>query len=246
MDSFDLTPILAAWPHDPGRLSVRRFPGLDGREKLQIRLELGIIQMDAQGRPDGAPSLLDLHEAQLDRYVRTGGQPTAFVLSPDECRALRDEAAQYHHRATAYFSLSDFPAVVRDCRRSLALFDLCRMHASEEADQTALERFRPQVIMMRTRAEAEAAMQAGVPRDALAALDAGISEIQRHLHEAGEPGSAEHSNELALLSSMREVLMPRLPASQRSELEARLRAAIAAENYELAAILRDEIRQLRG
>jgi protein-arginine kinase activator protein McsA len=38
--------------------------------------------------------------------------------------------------------------------------------------------------------------------------------------------------------------VPRLPPAQRAELEARLRAAIAAENYELAAILRDELRLL--
>ena len=43
---------------------------------------------------------------------------------------------------------------------------------------------------------------------------------------------------------MRDALVPRLPASQRVELEERLRAAIDAENYELAAILRDELRLL--
>ena len=38
--------------------------------------------------------------------------------------------------------------------------------------------------------------------------------------------------------------MPRLPASQRVELQTRLSNAIDRENFELAAILRDEIRQL--
>ena len=51
-------------------------------------------------------------------------------------------------------------------------------------------------------------------------------------------------NEVQLLRGMREMLVPKLPTSQRSELEERLRAAIRAENYELAAILRDELRQL--
>ena len=44
---------------------------------------------------------------------------------------------------------------------------------------------------------------------------------------------------------MRDLLTPKLPASQRIELEDRLHAALAAENYELAAILRDELRQVR-
>jgi protein-arginine kinase activator protein McsA len=43
---------------------------------------------------------------------------------------------------------------------------------------------------------------------------------------------------------MRAVLVPRLPTSQRAELEERLRRAVAAENFELAAILRDELRTL--
>jgi protein-arginine kinase activator protein McsA len=36
--------------------------------------------------------------------------------------------------------------------------------------------------------------------------------------------------------------VPQLPPAQRTELEERLRAAVRAENYELAAILRDELR----
>jgi protein-arginine kinase activator protein McsA len=41
-------------------------------------------------------------------------------------------------------------------------------------------------------------------------------------------------------------LVPKLPSSQRAELQERLRAAIDSENYELAAILRDELRLLDG
>ena len=44
---------------------------------------------------------------------------------------------------------------------------------------------------------------------------------------------------------MREVLVPKLPSSQRHELEQRLKATIEAENYELAAVLRDELRMMR-
>ena len=44
---------------------------------------------------------------------------------------------------------------------------------------------------------------------------------------------------------MKEVLIPQLPPSEKADLKERLLAAIAAENYELAAILRDELRLLR-
>ena len=54
----------------------------------------------------------------------------------------------------------------------------------------------------------------------------------------------EQSNEVILLRGMRDLLVPKLPSSQRAELEDRLQRALDAENYELAAILRDELRQM--
>ena len=51
-------------------------------------------------------------------------------------------------------------------------------------------------------------------------------------------------NEVQLLRGMRDALIPKLPVSQRNELQERLRAALDSENYELAAILRDELRML--
>ena len=53
------------------------------------------------------------------------------------------------------------------------------------------------------------------------------------------------SQEVQLLKNMRESLIPKLPVSQKSELKKRLTEALAAENYELAAILRDELAALK-
>ena len=54
------------------------------------------------------------------------------------------------------------------------------------------------------------------------------------------------AGEVQLLRGMRDALVPKLPTSQRVELQDRLRAAVEAENYELAAILRDELRLMDG
>ncbi|MEE2972755.1 MAG: UvrB/UvrC motif-containing protein, partial [Planctomycetota bacterium] len=70
-------------------------------------------------------------------------------------------------------------------------------------------------------------------------LDAAITELREAVPDGGgEP------QEIPMLEGMRDVLQPQLPTSQRYELERRLQAALTAENYELAAILRDELRQL--
>jgi protein-arginine kinase activator protein McsA len=47
-----------------------------------------------------------------------------------------------------------------------------------------------------------------------------------------------------VLKGMKETLTPKLPVSQRAELKARLAQAIKQENYELAAILRDELKSI--
>jgi excinuclease UvrABC helicase subunit UvrB len=79
-----------------------------------------------------------------------------------------------------------------------------------------------------------------------------IAEARRLLEEAvaeirgGLAEGAADPPECAMLEGMRDVLQPKLPVSQRHELERRIQSAISAENYELAAILRDELRQLRG
>ena len=82
-------------------------------------------------------------------------------------------------------------------------------------------------------------LRAGRPGEARRCLDEAIQEIRRDL-----PRDTPEPPEVVMLEGMRDVLQPKLPSSQRHELDRRLKAALEAENYELAAILRDEIRQL--
>ena len=51
--NFDISHLLDHWDYQPGQVVVRRLVGKDGQEKIQLRLDLGLLQMNAQGRPDG-------------------------------------------------------------------------------------------------------------------------------------------------------------------------------------------------
>ncbi|HBZ97698.1 MAG: hypothetical protein CMJ41_09110 [Phycisphaerae bacterium] len=240
MDFSDLTRFLADWPRAMGQFQVREVQAADGRMLIQVRIDLGVIQMETEGRPDGEkpgghPSLLDRATARL---AEEGSQ---VLLDTDECRAIRDEAVQFYHRYVAFFNLNRFEAVIRDADHALRCLDLCRDHAGSEEDRVRLEHLRPQVFTMKVRAAAELAMSHRQPRAAMAAIDQGLSELEELLG----PDVAERSNEMHLLRGMREMLVPKLPASQRVELEERLQAALDDENYELAAILRDELRMMK-
>ncbi len=271
--SADLTKLLSEWPFEPGKLNVRLIEGEDGESRIQVRLDLGILQMFTEGRPDGVrpqgfDSLLEYHETRLDEFNSqaagagpeasadsdnpaagqasggTGGGPR-FVLSADECEELRNEAVQYYHRYMALLVIEDFEGVIRDTSRNLRVLDLCANHAETEGDRAAMEQFRPYITMMRARAMASQAIKDNEPKAALHAIDEGLEALKQYFSEQGEPDLFEQSGEVQMLKGMRDALVPKLPVSQKSELRARLSKAIEQENYELAAILRDELRLLK-
>ncbi len=245
----DLSRILEEWPYEPGKINVRMIEGDDREPRIQLRLDLGILQMRVSGRPDGVrpegyESLLEFHEARLDEHVATQGSGAGYVLNEEECRELREEAVQYYHRYVCLMVLEDYDGVVRDTTRNLRVLDLCSKFAETEGDRTILEQFRPYITMMRARALASQALKDNEPKAAIHAIDQGLDALRQYFSDMDQPDMYDQSNEVQVLKGMRESLTPKLPVSQSAELKARLQKALAAENYELAAILRDELKTM--
>lgn len=248
--SNDLSRVLQSWPYEPGKINVRLIDGDDGESRIQLRLDLGILQMRVNGRPDGTrphgyESLLEYQEARLDEMQRSQGSAAEFVLDEEACRELREEALQYYHRYVCLLVLEDFEGVVRDTTRNLRVLDLCGKYAETESDRETLESVRPYILMMRTRAQASQAIMDNEPKAAIQALDQGLESLRQFYGENAESGAFDSSNEVQILKGMKDALTPKLPVSQKAELKQRLSDALSRENYELAAILRDELRGLR-
>lgn len=247
--NHDLTDFLREWPHEPGQLNVRLIRGVDGEPKVQMRLDLGVLQMEMSGRPDGLrpngfESLLDEFEAAMDDHHADEGEEP-FLISTEDCRRLREEAVQYYHRYISLLVLGEYEAVWRDTSRNLRVLDLCRDHAEADEDREVLEQFRPYLLMMRTRSIASRFIADSEPRAALFALDDGIDDLKHAFDGVNRADLFEDANETKLLRGMKAELTKKLPASQRTELNTRLQEAIRNENYELAAILRDELNNLK-
>lgn len=249
----DISGLLKQWPFEPGRLNVRTITGRDGEPRIQMRVDLGILQMHTEGRPDGQrpfgfESLLEYHESRLDQAKSEAmeAEQAEFSLSGEQCRELRDEAVQYYQRYMSLLVLEDFEGVVRDTSRNLRVLDLCHKHGSAEADRQAMEPFRAFITMMRARALASQAIKDNEPKAAIHAIDDGLEALRQHFMTSGQESGFDQSAEVQTLRGMREALVPKLPLSPRAELQQRLDDAIKAENYELAAILRDELRGLSG
>ncbi|MGC4032905.1 MAG: UvrB/UvrC motif-containing protein [Tepidisphaeraceae bacterium] len=248
----DLGQILAGWAYEPGTINVRRITGLDGLPKLQMRLELGLLQMEVTGRPDGQrphgfESLLEYHHHRLtEARQKSGGILEGFALSPDDCSQLREEAAMYYQRYLSLFVLGDFPAVVRDTSRNLRVLDLCGQYAVQEQDRILLEQYRPYIVMMRTRAAASILFKDQKLNEALATVREGLSQIRAFFDKFGQSEAFARSEEVKVLKRFAREIKRKLPVGVVERLERKLKKAVAAEEYELAAKLRDEIASLQA
>ncbi len=248
MSYVDLKDTLADWPFEPEKISVRKILGTDGVVRIQMRVELGLIQMETVGRPDGQrpggrESLLNRHKKELQRYESCNGTTLGFSLSPEESNELRNEASLFYRRYVALFVLEEYADVARDTSHNLEVFDLCRDHALEREDQLALEEFRPYVLMMDARARAYAAMQQGEASSALAHVNRGTMAVNDHFARYGQDEAAQSSEELKILRAMAQELGRRVPQDSLIVTRKALREAIENERFEEAAQLRDALKR---
>ena len=244
----DLTAFLRKWDYQPGELRVRRFKGRDGRPKLQLRVDLGVLQMEADGRPDGKrpmghDSWLQFYQSHLGEHIAEHGEDRGFGLKPEDCQRLQQEAIQYYHRYICLFQLGDHVGVLRDTERNLEVFSFLERFAEAPEVGAALAVFRPQVLLMRTRAQGALALEADDPRAAIRAIEAGV-EALRGLYRDQEHSDPEQGTEVRMLESWLQELRPHLPMSARERLESELNQAIAREDFEKAAELRDALKGL--
>lgn len=227
---------------------MRKIIGRDGREKIQTRIDLGLLQLECTGRPDGQrprghESLLNHHEQRLREHIEVCGNDEDFILSPEDCHDLRHEAYLYYQRYLSLFVLEEFDGVGHDTLRNLRVIDLCERYAIAPADRNALCRQRGYVMMMNTRAKAYLALQEERPEVALRKVDEGLANVAGLStdHEHGDP----HVGELKTLRALRREILGKMPDDAPAKLQSELELALACEDYEHAAELRDRLARRR-
>ena len=223
--SLDLNDLLRDWPHEPGQIKVRRILGSDGKEKIQLRIDLGVIQMETTGRPDGerphgCESLLTYHLGIAEEKEVAHEQ---YILSPEEVGELQQEGIQYYHRYISLFQLNDFQAVIRDTQRNIDLFNFVNQHAGGDEFANSLEQFRPYVIMMNTRARASIELERGDFAAALRQIERGREKIVDLLASEDDADAAERSPEIAFLEEWMEEIKARQPMSKLERLQRKWR-----------------------
>lgn len=248
---LDLRTILEGWEYEPGKISVRKIVGQDGREKIQTRVDLGVLQFEVSGRPDGSrprgrETLLEFHEIKLREYVQEHGGDAGYQVSPEECKELRHEAHLFYQRFLSNFVLEEFDAVENDTARNLRLMDFIKRYCEDDGDREALETQRAYVLMMNVRARVYAALQREQYALALAVLEDGIDEVNDVASADVVRSEGEETPEIMVLNALRDEVVQALPENAEPRLQIELASAVEREDYERAAELRDLIRQQRS
>jgi hypothetical protein len=252
----DISKTLEGWDYDPEQISVRIVKGDDGREKIQLRLDLGLLQMEFDGRPDGqrveegCASWLDFYQRKQRDYDTENPDAAPFALETDDCVRLLREGVQYYHRYISFWHLERYELCARDTTRNLKLFAFVREHARHTKDKLQFDQWRPYVTMMHARAVATPLIGLKDYRAALGAIDAAITSIRSFLQEYDQLQNAENCSELVYLLRWRDEVTATTAGNSTEEpfhplarLQAELEQAVEEERFEDAARLRDTIRQ---
>lgn len=242
----DIGPLLKKWKYMPNDINVRIIKGQGGKPKLQMRLDLGILQMELEGRPDGRrphrfDSYLTYYEQKAMKSRIQDGQ--RFILQPMDCMLLQQEAIQFYHRYLALMKLGDFKRVTRDTSRNLEVFNFVMKHTDDEEILWSFEQYRPYVIMMNTRANASLNLDKGNYNAALASIKKGIVELKKYYERYDDRVGADRY-ELEFLTEWADEIKTNKPLSEREKIQQQMERAIKEEEYEHAARLRDKLKGL--
>jgi len=235
--------LLQSWEFDPVGVNARVVRGGDGRKVIQMRIDMGVLQLETAGRPDGArPEGFETYYDYLMSQVLVEGDE--YVLTEPDCIEVDREFVQFYHRRICWLQLNEFERAVEDADHTLGLMDLCRQHSPDEHWTLSHEQYRRFVLFHRTQAAALAQLNSGDgPEAAIHEINQGVDSINAFLEEF-EVEDFEDDELLERLKEMREDLRQRYEVGR--TLHEQLADAVASEQYELAARLRTLSRRMVG
>ena len=248
---MDIKRILEEWHYDPYSFSVRLVDGEDGKQKVQIRLDLGVLQLEMEGRPDGSSphdkeSLLDYYSEKLEESISDPEAEYNFRLSDDDCDQLRLEAIQYYHRYVSLLELEKYNGVISDTEHNLGILDLMKEYAEDKSDFMSYEQYRPYILMINTLAKGRMALKKNHQKKASMVVDEGIKFINKAREELDLQDSIYGIKEIKFLEEWKMDISSDIEPSELDELQKKLIKAVKVEDYESAASIRDDISKLKS
>lgn len=249
--TLDLDELTAGWDCPCGELRARLVVGRDGAELLQLRVDLGVMQMFLEGRPDGTRyhGLPGVRE-YIAHELRVGPDR----VTAEDWQELERELTQTNYRRVALATLAEealqadaseeaarlLRGALRDAESALAGLELLAGHGAD-SEQLAL---RPTLVFDRARLRAQLRVIEGDFEAAIEEAERGADDLELLLAELGSDEEQRSQDPgVSYLRELGQQLRQQYGLSQ--TLREQLEAAIEQEDFEAAARLRDELRRRR-
>lgn len=239
----DIDSALANWDYKPDTIQARQVKAADRRPVLQMRIDMGIVQMEATDRPDGTrphghPTYFDFLKA---RAAAAATAKREFKLTEENCTEADREFMQYYQRRICWLTLGEYHKAVEDADHTIAFMDFVCDHSPSEEFTEAHEQYRAFVLFHRTQAAAAAAAEGDDPEAAIDVLREGTTKIRELLLEQEGAGFDDENDPMLMqLRRLGEEIRNRHGVGE--TLQEQLDKAIADEQYEVAARIRDIMR----
>ncbi len=247
----DIDEALHGWPgnSEPGDVVAREITTRDGRKVVQIRVELGLLQMEVEGRPDGVrphgfPTYFDYLK---NRAAARSNKGTDWKVSPDQAVEVDRELSQFNHRRIAWLTLQRYDKALLDADHSIALMNFLQQNSTNHEYIESHERLRGLVLFHRTQAAAALALERRKPDEAIDSVREGVESLADHQREWTAETERDDTPNESLIAQLRELEHEiRKNFEVEKTLREQLDEAVADEDYERAARIRDQIRDRAG
>lgn len=248
----DLSYIIEGWDYDPDDFlnNVKKIIGVDAKDKIQLRTDLGVYQMEITARPDGKrpggkDSLLAHYLSKAEeQQIKFGGEVSLKLTEQDVAKLYR-EALQYYHRRICLFALKEFELARKDAEHTLMIMDLVKKHSVSKWAVLHFEQYRPYMIGEKTRAIGLHFLERKDYASALRGIQQGINQIINFYKEYSREDFLNKCQQIRFLKQWQVQLRKEweddtsMSPTTALSLEEQLEIAIRQENYEEAARLRD-------
>jgi hypothetical protein len=239
----DIDFILKDWEYKPGVAQARLVQAHDGRQVIQLRIDLGALQLETTGRPDGArphghATYFDYLREQ-ERLSRKAGRN--FALSDEHCQDADREFLQFYHRRMCWLALRQYARAIRDADHTLDFMDFVKRQAPSEEYVQAHEQYRGFVLFQRTQAAAALQVENNAPEEAINEIRLGLERIRDFFIAYDREDEWENDGMVRHLRQVEATLREQYHID--ATLEEQLQQAIAEEDYERAARLRDALKK---
>ena len=108
----NLDDFLSNWAYDPSTLNVRLLKGTDGRDVIQMRVDMGVLQLETTGRPDGES--VEGYDSCVDQLQSLLLDNEEYKLTDEQCVAVDREFMQFYHRRICWLRLQYYHRAVMD------------------------------------------------------------------------------------------------------------------------------------